>query len=116
MQHGQCYLFLQMIAVLSFSCSCFVSSSPSEVGQFNFECCPLVQEISSATHYLPCFGGGLSPYLFTESPVLEFYFFALPPFSGSGCIPPTLSMVHVLLQFTACFSDLGGSSVLNAAI
>jgi hypothetical protein len=24
------------------------------VGQFNFECCPLVQEIISVIHYLPC--------------------------------------------------------------
>jgi hypothetical protein len=67
--------------VLSFSCSCLVSFSPSKVGQFNFECCPLAQEISSVIHYLPCFGGALSLCLFIKSSVLGFYSFASPPLS-----------------------------------
>jgi hypothetical protein len=32
---------------------CLVSSSPSKLGQFNFEWCPLSQEISSWIHHLP---------------------------------------------------------------
>jgi hypothetical protein len=46
MQDGQSYCFPQLITVLPFSCSCLVSSSHSEVGQFSFECCPLVQELA----------------------------------------------------------------------
>jgi hypothetical protein len=61
-----------------------VSSSPSKVGQFSFECFPLVQEIISVIHYLPYFGGALSLCLFTESSALGVYFFALSPFSGAG--------------------------------
>jgi hypothetical protein len=38
MQGGQSYWFPQMIAVLLFSCSCLVSSSPRKLGQFSFEC------------------------------------------------------------------------------
>jgi hypothetical protein len=34
---------------------CFVCSSPSMVGQFGFEYCPVAQEISSEIHYLPSF-------------------------------------------------------------
>jgi hypothetical protein len=56
MQGGQTYCFPNLAAVLSFSCICFVSSSPSEVGQLSFECCHVVQEISCAIYYLPCFG------------------------------------------------------------
>jgi hypothetical protein len=42
---------------------------------------------SSVMHHLPCFGGDLSLFLFTESSVLGVYFFALPPFSEAGCVP-----------------------------
>jgi hypothetical protein len=35
---------------------CLVSSSPSKVGQFSFECCPLSHKISSKIHHLPHFG------------------------------------------------------------
>jgi hypothetical protein len=70
MQGGQNYCFPQLIVVLFLSCSCLIMSYPSEVGQFNFECCPLVEEISSAIHYLPCFEDGLLLCLFTESSVL----------------------------------------------
>jgi hypothetical protein len=52
--------------LLSFSGSCSVSSSLSEVWQFNFACCPQVQEISSVVHQLSCFGGGYLLYLFTR--------------------------------------------------
>jgi hypothetical protein len=58
---------------------------------------PLVQEISSAIFYLPCFGNGFLLCLFPGISMLEFYFFALPPFSGAGSVfhqPP--SAVHVL--------------------
>jgi hypothetical protein len=48
MQAGQRHWFSQLIAVLPFSCSCLVSSSPSEVWQFKFECCPQAQEMSSS--------------------------------------------------------------------
>jgi hypothetical protein len=34
---------------------CLVSSSPSNVGQFSFECCPLFHEISTGIHHLPHF-------------------------------------------------------------
>jgi hypothetical protein len=86
MQGGQRYWFHQLIAVLPFSCSCSVSSSPSEVWQFKFECCPQVQEISSAVHYLPWFGGGFSPCLFTGISILGVCYFAPLPFSGAGSV------------------------------
>jgi hypothetical protein len=35
---------------------CLVSFSPSKVGQFSFECCPLSHEISSGIQHLPHFG------------------------------------------------------------
>jgi hypothetical protein len=57
---------------------------------------PLVQAISFAIHYLPCFGGGFLLCLFTELSTLGVYFFALPPFSGAGCVPSGASTVHVL--------------------
>jgi hypothetical protein len=116
MQGGQSYWFPQLIVVLSFSYSCLVSSSPSEVGQFNFECCPLVQ-ISSAIHYLPCFGGGLSLCLFMESSALGVKFFAPPPFLwGRFSVPPVPSAVYDRLQFTVCLSVLWGSLVLDVAL
>jgi hypothetical protein len=55
MKDDQSYCFPLLRAVLSFSCSCLVISSPSKVGQFSFECCPLIQEISPVIYYLPCF-------------------------------------------------------------
>jgi hypothetical protein len=76
------------------------------VGQFSFECCPLVQEIISVILYLPCFGGGLSLCLFTGIYMLRVYFFALSPFSGAGCVPLAPSTVCVLLQFAVYFSAL----------
>jgi hypothetical protein len=88
--------------VLFISCSFLVSSSPSKVGKFGFECCPLVQEISSAIHYLPCFGDGFSLCLFTESSLLGVYFFAPPSFSGAGSVfhpPHLLSMLDYSLLF-----------------
>jgi hypothetical protein len=75
---------------------------PSKVGKFSFEYYPLVQEISSAIHYLLYFGGGLSLCLFTGISTLG-VFFTLPPFSGAGCVPPTFSTVCVLLQFAVLF-------------
>jgi hypothetical protein len=44
-----------MIAVLSFICSCLVSYSPSEEGQFNSGCCSLAQEMISVIYSLPYF-------------------------------------------------------------
>jgi hypothetical protein len=78
------------------------------VGQFSFECCPLVQEISSANHYLLGFGGGLL-CLFIGISVLGVYFFALPPFSGALSAfhpPPPLSMFYYssLFVFQFCKS------------
>jgi hypothetical protein len=109
-------LISPVIVMLSFSCSCLVSSSSSEVGHFSFECCPLVQEINSMIHYLPCFGGGLLLCLFTGVSILGVYFFDSPPFSGIGCIIPTPAVVSVLLQFTVWFLLLQGSSVLDSAL
>jgi hypothetical protein len=43
---------------VSFSGSCLVSSSLSEVLHFNFAYCPQVQEISSVVQQLSCFGIG----------------------------------------------------------
>jgi hypothetical protein len=57
----------------------------------------LVQEISSAIHYLPFFGGGFLLCLFTGISMLEVYFFAPPPFCGAGSVfhqPPPLSMCY----------------------
>jgi hypothetical protein len=84
-----------------------VNSSPSEVEQFKFGCCPLVQEISSVVHYLPCFGSGFSLCLFTGVYALGAYFSALPPFSGPGSVfhqPPLLSMCYddALFVFQFC--------------
>jgi hypothetical protein len=93
---------------------CLVSSSSSEVGQFNFESCLLVQEIISVIHYLPCFGGGLLLCLFTDSSVLSVYFFALPFISGAGMSPAPFA-VHARLQIAVYFSVLW-SLVLDAAL
>jgi hypothetical protein len=79
-----------------------VNSSFSELGQFNFECCPLVQQISSVIYYMPCFGGGLLLCLFTASSALS----ALPLFSGTGSVchlPPLLSMFDCSLLFVFQF-------------
>jgi hypothetical protein len=64
------------MAALSISCSCLVSFSSREVEQFSFECLPLVQEIFSAIHYLPLFGGGLSTVF--VSGILHWGFISLP--------------------------------------
>jgi hypothetical protein len=77
------------------------------VGQFGFECCPLVQEISPVIHYLPCFGGGISLSLFTEISALGVYIFAVPLFSGAGCVPPAPSTVHILSQFFSFVGQFG---------
>jgi hypothetical protein len=85
--------------VLPFSCSCLVSSSPTEVEQFKFECCALVQEMIPVIHYLPCFGGGFLLCLFIGVSALGAYFFALPPFSGAGSVfhqPPLLSVCYAV--------------------
>jgi hypothetical protein len=84
--------------------------------QFRFECCPLVQEISSAVHDLPCFGGGFSLCLFTGISTLGIYFFAPPPFSGAGtAFHQPLPAVSVLCRFSIYFSVLRGSLALDAA-
>jgi hypothetical protein len=75
---------------------------------------PLVQEIISVIHYLPCFGGGLSLCLFTGISALLVYFFALPPFSGAGCVPPT-PVVCALLQSLFVF-QFCRAVVLDAAL
>jgi hypothetical protein len=49
-------VFHQAATVLAFSCNCLVSSSPSKVGQFRFECWPLSHKISYRIYHLPCFG------------------------------------------------------------
>jgi hypothetical protein len=80
MQGGQSYWFPQLIAVLSFSCSCLAAPPPAR-----------------RSYYLPCFGSGLSLCLFTESSVLEVYFFSLPTFSRAGSVfhpPPLLSVFY----------------------
>jgi hypothetical protein len=80
------------------------------VGQFSFEYCIQVQEISSAIRYLPCLGGGLSLCLFTGISTVGVYFFAPPTFSGAGCVlpPPPLSAFYYsslfVFQFFGHFS------------
>jgi hypothetical protein len=82
----------------------------SEVGQFSFDCCPLVQEISSTIHYLSCFGGGLSLCLFTGISTLGVYFFALSPFPGEGSVfhlPPPLSVLDYSSLFFSFVGKFG---------
>jgi hypothetical protein len=98
----------QLISVLIFTCSCLVSYFPSEVGQFNLECCPLVQEINSVIHYLPCFGGGLLLCLFTESSALGVYFFSPLFFSRAGSVfYPPLSCLCFITVHSLFFSFAG---------
>jgi hypothetical protein len=61
--------------LLSFSGSCLVSSSLSEVWLFKFVCCPQVPEISSVAHQLSCFGVGFLLCWFTGG-----LFLSLAPF------------------------------------
>jgi hypothetical protein len=99
--------FPQLTAVFSFSCSCIVSSSSGEVGQFSFESCPLFQDISSEIHYLPCFGSDFLLCLFTEISMLGFYFFVPPPFSGVGSVfhqPLLLTVWCLFFSFMGKFS------------
>jgi hypothetical protein len=114
MQGGRCYCFPQLTAVLCFSCSCLVSSSPSEVRQFGFECCPLAQKISSIIHYLPCFGEWLIAGLLSVFPVFIYWAFS----TEFSSLPHSLSLLQVQhvppppavcvwLQFTVCFSVCG---------
>jgi hypothetical protein len=78
-----------------------VSFSPSKVWQFSFEHCPLVQEINSAIHYLPCFGGGLSA-VFVYWDFCTVSFFLCPaPISGEGCVP--LTSLHFLFYYSLLF-------------
>jgi hypothetical protein len=67
--------------------------------QFNFECCPLVQEISSAIHYLSCFGGGLLLRFFIGFSALGVYFFALSLLWDKLC---STSPLHCLCFITVC--------------
>jgi hypothetical protein len=92
MQSGQSYCFLHLRVVLSFSCSCLVCSSPSEVGQFHFECCPPVQEISSVIHYLPALEVAFRYLCLLRVQHWEFSSLPWPPFFGEGSAfhPPTL--------------------------
>jgi hypothetical protein len=57
-------------------------------------------------HNLLCFGGGLLLCLFSESSVVGVYFFAPPPFSGTGFSvppPPPLSVLHYSSLFVFQF-------------
>jgi hypothetical protein len=77
-----------MFLILSFSGSCLVSSSLSEVCQFNFAYCPQVQEISSVVHQLSCLGGSYSLYLFTGG-----LFLCLIPFLCGKVSDPSASLL-----------------------
>jgi hypothetical protein len=57
-----------------------VSSSLSELWQFEFVCCPQVLEISFVAHQLSCFRVGFLLCCFTGG------FFALPPFSWARSV------------------------------
>jgi hypothetical protein len=126
MQGDQSYCFPQLIAVLSFTCGYLVSSSPSEMRQFSFECCPLGQEISSMIHSLPYFGEWLVAHLlsafaafsvFTESLVLSLDP-CLPPFYGASsvfCPRPLLSVFVYSSLFVFQFC-LGGSVCTRASL
>jgi hypothetical protein len=50
---------------LSFSSCCIVSSSFSEMWQFEFLCCPQFPEVSSVAHQPSCFGVGFLLCWFT---------------------------------------------------
>jgi hypothetical protein len=64
-----------VLFLLSFSGSCLVSSSLTEVWQFKFAWYLQVQEIRSVVHQLSCFGGGFLQCLFTGG-----LFLCLTPF------------------------------------
>jgi hypothetical protein len=95
--------------VLFFICSCLVSSSPSKVGQFNFECCRLVQEISSVIHYLSWFAVAYRCVCLLRVQCWGFIPLLQPLSLGRFSVPPAPSAVLDRLQFTACFSILWGS-------
>jgi hypothetical protein len=109
--------------MLSFSCMCLVSSSPSEVGQFSFECCPLVQEISFATTTCPALGGGLLPIPTLSLPCLSCVQVehSIHPF----CCPCLITVCYVFFSFVGgdqsaqglyWFMFLGvGTGVLHSA-
>jgi hypothetical protein len=117
MQGGQSYCFPQLTTMLSLSCSCLVRSSLSKVGQFSFECCPLVQEISSVIHYLPWFERWLIAVFVHWGFSAENLVLCLTTFLwGRFSVLPIPSAVHVWLQLAVCFSVLWGSSVWDAAL
>jgi hypothetical protein len=73
--HSLAWWLGSVFFLLSFSSSCLVSISLSEVWQFKFICCPQVPEISSVAHQLSCFGVGFSVCWFTGG-----LFICLTPF------------------------------------
>jgi hypothetical protein len=79
--------------LLSFSDTCLVSYSLSEVWQFKFACCSQVQEISFIIHQLSCFGVEFLLCLFPGG------FFALLPFSEARSVihQPAPCCQHVVM-------------------
>jgi hypothetical protein len=89
---------------------------PSKVRQFTFECCPLLQEISSAIHYLPCLEVTYHCVCLLRVQHWEISSLPHPLFRGKFNMPPIPSPVHVRLQFIVCFSVLLGSLGRDADI
>jgi hypothetical protein len=100
MQGGWSFYFPQLTSVLSFSCSCLVSFSPSEVGYIDFECCPVVQELT--LHSTTCPGFEVAYCCVCSLSVWYWDFSSLPyPLSlGRFSVPCTPSTVCVWLKFT----------------
>jgi hypothetical protein len=72
------------------------------VKQFRFQYFPLVQEITSVVHYLPCICDAFSLCLFTGISVLGVYFSDLSLFSVAVSVfhqPPLLSVCYDGLLF-----------------
>jgi hypothetical protein len=98
---------------LSFSGSCLVSSSLSEVWQFKFACCPQVLEMSSVAHQPSCFGVGFPLCWFTGG-----LFLCLAPFlwgkvsdpSASPCCQCVMMVCWLFFNFAVLF-DFGCCSL-----
>jgi hypothetical protein len=95
-----------------------VSFCPSNMGQFKFECCPQVQEISSVVYYLPALEVAFQCACLLGLPVLGGYFFAPPLFSGAHSVfhqPHLLSVCYESLLFVFSFPGQFGGGCCSLA-
>jgi hypothetical protein len=100
---GSVFIFLSFIG------SSLVSSSPSEVWQFKFVCCPQVLEISSVAQQLSCLGVRFLLCWFTGG-----LFFCFTPFLWVK-VSDLPSAISVLWWFAVCFSILQCHLTLDVA-